>query len=116
MATGRYEAYNLSPGTPQSVAQGETNRYTACTVSLCNRGNEPVKVSVAITTNVNAIDLLEYIDKDVELLPKSVLERNGIAIKRGEYITVESDSTNVSAVAWGVETGATVSVAAIPSA
>ena len=115
MATGRLGAYDLSADTPQSIAQGETNRYTACSVSLCNRGNEPVKVGIAITTSVNIIDNIEYIDKDVELLPKSVLERTGIAIKRGEYITVESDSDRVSAVAWGVESGSTVSVTPIPT-
>jgi hypothetical protein len=116
MATGRYGAYDLSADTAQSIAQGETDRFTACSVSLCNRGNTPCKVSIAITTNVNSIDDLEYIDKDVELYPNSVLERTGIAIKAGQYITCESNQDRVSAVAYGVESGATISVAAIPTA
>lgn len=115
MATGRFGAYDLSADSPQSLAQGETDRFTALSVSLCNRGKQPVKVSIAITTSVNIIDNSEYIDKDVELLPNTVLERTGLAIKQNQYITVESDSANVSAVAWGVESGATVSVAAIPT-
>lgn len=115
MATGRFGAYDLSANTPQSLAQGETNRFTACSVSLCNRGNTPVKVSIAITTTPNIISLTDFIDKDVELFPNTVLERTGIAIRQGEYITVESDSPNVSATAWGVESGATVSVTPIPT-
>lgn len=115
MATGRLGAYDLSADTPQSIAQGETDRFTACSVSLCNRGNTPCKVSIAITTSVNIIDNIEYIDKDVELYPNSVLERTGIAIKQNQYITVESNQDRVSAVAWGIESGNTVSVAAIPT-
>lgn len=115
MATGRFGAYDLTANTPQSLAQGETDRYTACSVSLCNRGKNPVKVSVAITSSVNIISNAEYIDRDVELLPNCVLERTGIAIKANEFITVSSDTDNVSAVAWGVESGDTISVSAIPT-
>jgi hypothetical protein len=115
MATGRFEAYDLTADIPQSLAQGQTDRFTACAVSICNRGKAPIKISIAITTTVNIISSQEYIDKDVELLPNCVLERNGIAIKQGEYITVVSDSDNVSAVAWGIESGDPVSVQAIPA-
>jgi len=116
MATGRFGAYDLSANTPQSLAQGQTDRYTACAVSLCNRGKSPVKVSIAITTTVNSISDLDYLDKDVELFPNCVLERTGIAIKSSQYITVSSDTASVSAVAWGVESGDTISVSAIPTA
>ena len=114
MATGRYGAHDLLADTPQSLAQGETDRFTACSVSMVNRGNTPCKVSIAITTSANAINDLDYIDKDVEILPACVLERTGIAIKSGQYITVSSNQARVSAVAYGVESGATVSVTEIP--
>jgi hypothetical protein len=116
MASGRFGAYDLSSNTAQSVAQGETDRFTACSISLCNRNNVPVKVGIAITDAVNAITLDEYIDKDVELLPNTVLERTGVAIKAGQFITCIADNTRVSAVAWGVEAGDTVAVTAIPTA
>lgn len=115
MATGRYGAYDLIGGVKQSLCQGETDRYTAVTVSLVNRRNDNVKVSIAISTNVNDADDADFIDKDVELYPKTVLERTGIAIKAGQYITVESDKDLVSAVAYGVESGAAVSVTPIPT-
>lgn len=114
MATGRFEAYSLTANNPQSLAQGTTDNNTVASVSIVNRGNFNCKVSIGITGTVNAISNLEYIDKDVELLPAMVLERTAIVIKKDQYITVSSDSANVSAVAWGVESGDAVSVTAIP--
>ena len=72
MASGRFGAYDLTANTAQSIAQGETDRWTACSISLCNRNNVPVKVGIAITDTVNAIGGLEYIDEGVELLPNTV--------------------------------------------
>lgn len=117
MASGRFGAEDLIANLPQSIAQGTTDRWIACSISLCNRNSVPVKVGIAITDTVNTITNDEYIDKDVELLPSTVLERTGIAIKQGQYITVVSDGARVSATAWGIESGDTVgSVQPIPSA
>ena len=116
MASGRFGAYDLTANTAQSLTQGTTDRYTACSISLCNRNNVPIKVGIAITDTVNAISGLEYIDKDVELLPNTVLERTGVAIKLGQYITCIADGARVSATAWGVEAGDAVAVTAIPTA
>tara|TARA_Y200000002_G_scaffold294997_1_gene249383 strand:+ start:254 stop:604 length:351 start_codon:yes stop_codon:yes gene_type:complete len=116
MASGRFGAYDLTANTAQSLAQGTTDRWTACSISLCNRNNVPVKVGIGITETVNSIGNLEYIDKDVELLPSTVLERTGIAIKQGQYITVIANGARISATAWGVEAGDAVSVTPIPTA
>jgi len=116
MASGRFGAEDLVANLAQSIAQGTTDRYTACSVSLCNRNTVPVKVGIAITDSANTITLDEYIDKDVELLPNTVLERTGVAIKQGQYITVIADGARVSATAWGVAAGDAVNVTPIPSA
>ena len=96
MATGRFGAYDLTANTAQSLAQGETDRWTACSVSLCNRNNVPVNVGIAITDTVNAISGLEFIDEGVELLPNTVLERTGIAIKAGQFITCIANGSRIS--------------------
>lgn len=116
MASGRFGAEDLVANLAQSIAQGTTDRWTACSISLCNRNNVPVKVGIAITDAVNTISNLEYIDKDVELLPSTVLERTGVAIKQGQYITVIADGARISATAWGVEAGDAVGVTPIPTA
>ena len=114
--SGRFGAEDLVANLAQSLAQGTTDRWTACSISLCNRNNVPVKVGIAITDAPNTITLDEYIDKDVELLPNTVLERTGIAIKLGQYITVISDGARISATCWGISAGDAVAVTAIPSA
>ncbi len=116
MSSGRFGAEDLIANLAQSIAQGTTDRYIACSISLCNRNNQPVKVGIAITDAANTIANDEYIDKDVELLPSTVIERTGIAIKQGQYITVIADGARVSASAWGVAAGDPVNVTPIPSA
>ena len=116
MSSGRFGAEDLIANLAQSIAQGTTDRYIACSISLCNRNNQPVKVGIAITDAANTIANDEYIDKDVELLPSTVIERTGIAIKQGQYITVIADGARVSATAWGVAAGDPVNVTPIPSA
>jgi hypothetical protein len=60
-----------------------------------------VRIAVASAgTPVNS----EYIEYDVELLPKGVLERSGIALAAGQILVVYSSAVNVSAVAMGIET------------
>jgi len=115
MATGRFEAYDLAPNTIQSLAQGETDGMTVCSVNMVNRGNFDAYVSLAISTTVNSISLLDYIEKDIELRPGGVILRTGIAIKKDEYITAVTTYDHISAVAWGVSDGETdASVTAIP--
>ena len=64
----------------------------------------------------SALAIKEIDDKDVELLPSTVIERTGIAIKQGQYITVIADGARISATAWGVAAGDPVSVTPIPTA
>ena len=60
-----------------------------------------IRIAVASAgTPVNS----EYIEYDVELLPKGVLERSGIAMAAGQILVVYSSAVNVSAVAMGIET------------
>jgi len=105
MASGRYGAFDLRADVPQSIATGQTDRWTACSISIVNRGNDDAKISIGIGETLNVLSNEDYIEKDLVVGSTVVLERTGIAIKVGQYITILSDSDNVSAVAWGVESG-----------
>ena len=105
MASGRYGAYDLQADVPQSIATGQTDRWTALSISVVNRGNTDAKISIGIGNTVNVLNNEDFIEKDTTIGSTVVLERTGIAIKVGQYITIISDSDNVSAVAWGVESG-----------
>ena len=112
MATGRFGAFDLTPGTAQSLAQGATDGMTVCNINLVNRGNFDAQVSIAISTSANGISALDYIEKDITLQAGGVLERTAVAIKQGEYITVQTSYDHISAVAWGVSDGDAVVVTA----
>lgn len=103
MATGRLGAANLAAGTSTTLYTCPTATFTVASVNICNRGNSAISVRIAIAdadTPTNA----EFIEYDVELLAKGVLERTGIVLGAGQKIVVYSSAVNTSAVAFGIET------------
>lgn len=106
MPTGRLGAQNLSIATYTAVYTVPATTFSVVTLSVCNRGNTPCAVRVAITTTAppSAPGNSEFIEFDAEVLGKGVLERTGLVLDAGKIISVYSSAANVSAVAWGIET------------
>ena len=76
------------------------------TVSLCNRstGTRSVRIAVvSVITPTNA----EYIEYDADILANGVLERTGIVMDASKILVVRADSTDVTVLAYGIETSAT---------
>jgi len=111
--SGRLGAYNLTSGIAQSLYQGDTAKFTVATLNITNRGNESVTVRAAITDLESTIDLEDYIEFDLTLAPKGTLVRTGILIPSTKYLTVLSSASTVSAVAWGIRTGDSISTTPI---
>lgn len=103
MATGRLGDADLAAATDISLYTCPTNTFSIVTCSICNRGNAAVSVRIAVASAGTPVNS-EYIEYDVELLPKGVLERSGIALAAGQILVVYSSAVNVSAVAMGIET------------
>jgi hypothetical protein len=105
MATGRLAASNLASGTVTTVYTCPIDTYTVASVSVCNRGNQPTVFNLAISDTDTPADG-EYLEFETELLPKNILERTGLVLGAGQKIVVRSSQTNVSVVAFGIETPA----------
>lgn len=116
MSGGILGTHDLTGGVTQSIYACDTDQFTTTSLSLCNRHNVSVNVTVAITDVENVIESAMYIEYETELKPKGVLERSALIVPEGKFLTVLSSHSNVSAVAWGLKAGEEVSIDAITDA
>lgn len=66
-------------------------------LNLCNRGDDDVKVRVAITAAGQAPTLGDYVEYDATLKSKGALGRWPIALEANERVYVYASATGVSA-------------------
>ena len=112
--SGVLGSYDLKGGVTQSICQCDVDGVTTANVSICNRHNVPVRIHLALTQTENTFDDGSvYVEYETIIQPKGVLERSAIALSPGTYITVWSDNSHVSAVAYGIRAGDAVSVTPI---
>jgi hypothetical protein len=73
------------------------------TVNIVNRGASAATIRVAVAASATPADS-EFIEYDVSLAAKGVLERTGIVMDAGKLLVVRSNAASVSAVTYGIET------------
>lgn len=105
MPNGKLGSFNLSAGVNQAIYVCNREQATVLTLNIVNRNTVPADIRVAISTSVADPGLAEYIEFDVELLPKAVYERTGLVVGPQQYLIVKSDTESVNAVCWGIEVG-----------
>jgi hypothetical protein len=103
MATGRLGASDLTSGTNTTLYTCPADTYAVASINLCNRGNQAVAVRIAVAS-ADTPTAGEYIEYDVEILSKGVLERTGIVLAAGQKIVCYPSGANVAAVTMGIET------------
>jgi hypothetical protein len=103
MATGRLGTADLAAATNTTVYTCPADTFAVVTVSVCNRGASAANIQLAVCDTSTPGDD-EYIEFDVSLAAKGVLERTGIVIDAGKLLVVRSSAVSVNAVVYGIET------------
>ena len=103
MATGRFGIADLAAGANTSLYTVPANTFSIVSLNMVNRGYSALAVRVAVCSTATPTDA-EWIEYDVELLSKGVLERTGIALAAGQILVVYASAVSVSAVCFGIET------------
>jgi len=101
MPSGRLGHAALGANSDADLYTVPVNTVTTATVNLCNRGNSPVSVRVAIRNG--AIANRHYLEYDAPIPGNGVLERTGIVMTAGEVLTVRASAGTVTARAHGFE-------------
>ena len=112
---GRLGAQSLIANVPQSVAQCPTDDFSSVIISVCNRNNTTAKITLALTQVESDMSTATdgFLEYEIDLAPKGVLERTSIILPAGRYVTAQSNVDRVSVVVWGVSVGAAVATTAI---
>lgn len=103
MATGRLGAADLAAATDTTLYTCPADTFAVTSINVVNRGNAAIAVRIAVADLDTPTDA-EFIEYDVEILAKGVLERTGIVVSSGQKLVIRSSAVNVSAVAFGIET------------
>ena len=93
----------MSAGSNTSIYTCPADTYAVASLNICKRGNQATSIRIAVDDNATPA-LGEYIEYEVELLAKGVLERTGIVLAAGQIIVAYTSVANISAVVMGIET------------
>jgi hypothetical protein len=103
MATGRLGVSAISAATLTTIYTVPSSTYTVCNLSITNRNATSVKIRVAMATTATP-NIQDYIEYDTVIVGNGVFERTGLVLQAALLLVVYSDTANVAATVYGIET------------
>lgn len=106
MATGILGSADVAATTNTVVYTVPANTFAVVSVNICNRATSARDVRIALTDDETTLgsNLGHYVEYDAELLANGVIERAGLVLDAGKKVVVYSNSTDCSAMVYGIET------------
>lgn len=93
---------DLAATTNTSVYTVPAGAQAACNINVCNRGAAAVTVRLALSDS-GAPGNADWIEYDVSIPAKGVLERTGISLDTGKRVVAYASAATVSVVVHGQE-------------
>ena len=97
---------DLSATTNTSIYTVPTDTFAIVTINVTNRSTATRDIRVALASS-GTPTAAEWIEFDTELVANGTLERSGVVLQAGKQIVVYANSTDVSAMVYGIETATT---------
>ena len=106
MATGRLGTKDCAQTTYEDLYVCPADTFAVASVSIVNRttGNISIRLAVTTVASPGTPGNDEFLEYDVVLAPKGVLERTGLVLDAAKIIKVYASGVGVNAIAMGIET------------
>jgi hypothetical protein len=101
--SGRLGAANIATAAAATVYEVPADTFAVISVNIVNRLNSPQTIRLAMAATGVPTDA-EWIEYDVQIEAKGVLERTGLILKATEKVVVEPSAGKVTVVVFGIET------------
>ena len=104
MASGRLGTpADMGAATLTTIYTVPANTFAVATINVLNRSASAVTVRLALAAT-DTPTTAEYIEYDITIPAKAVLERTGLVLAATQKIVAYSSAIDVSVMAYGIET------------